>query len=150
MRATGVIVRFLSLIDVALCLLGVLMFFHVFQAHRIGSAPVKAVLVELEAGLSIGFIPLYAGTSGDLEGQVFALELDNGQWKRGRRVVRRDDLEAIAKKLPEKLQSEARVLLLMSSSGFDRVWSDEKLRELEEKWGRRIVPVRHVDFPFER
>jgi len=122
MRVTGIIVRFLSLLDVALCLLGVLMLWLVATQYRVGNRPVAITALNLE-GLPTKFILLYGGTHRDREGRVYTLEYGKkDDWKLGPEVKARAQIERIAEKLPGK-GKDARVMILLSNRGFDRSWT---------------------------
>jgi len=149
MRVTGVIVRFLSLLDVTLCLLGILMLLFVQAQYRVGKRPVQATVVSLSE-LPTGFVPLYGGTYGDKEGRIFAIERDaSGRYHLGHEILVGGEIDQLAKPL-ESQGKRVGVLILLSDRGFDRYWTDDKIRELSRRWGREVLVARNVRFPFER
>jgi hypothetical protein len=144
MRATGVIVRFLSLLDVTLCLLAVLMVILVTAQYRVGRRP-----VSLE-GTPTQFLLLYGGTYGDLEGRIFLLEKDaRGSWRRSEKELKsKGEVDHLAQNISTNPQ-EVRVMILLSDRGFDRAWPEERRGKLEKEWERPVYFVRRVRFAFE-
>jgi len=149
MRATSVIVRFLSLLDVTLCLLAVLMILLVTAQFRVGRRPVQSTVVALE-GIPTQFLLLYGGTYGDLEGRIFPLEKDpTGTWRRGQTELKsKSEIDHLAASISSNPQ-EVRVMILLSDRGFDRAWPEERIHKLEREWNRPVYVVRRVHFRFE-
>lgn len=149
MRVTGVIVRFLSLLDVTICLLGVLMLGLAATQFRMGNRPVMVTNVAMEE-LPTQFVLLYGGTFDEREGRVFTLEFDRRTktWKLGPEVQSAMEIDKIADQLSVP-KRDVQVMLLLSNRGFDRAWTREKIEELRKKWGFPIVVVPNVRFPFE-
>jgi hypothetical protein len=149
MRATGVIVRFLSLLDVTLCLLAVLMVLLVTAQYRVGHRPVHVTTLGLE-GIPTQFLLLYGGTYGDLEGRIFPLEKEpRGSWRRGDKELKsKGEVDHLAQNISTNPQ-EVRVMILLSDRGFDRAWPEERRGKLEKEWERPVYFVRRVRFAFE-
>jgi len=143
MRATGVLMRFLSLLDVAIILLGILL---LAMAHAQVRSTKKQVSGgnAVQAATSGRFVYLYAGTSGDENGRAFLLRPDGGK---GGEIAtdRPDDLQRLLKETaPAKDAGNRVVLLVISPLGFDTRWPPSRLAAMEKAWGLKIVPLYDV------
>lgn len=136
LRATGVIVRFIPLLDVAFILVGLLMILVAHAQARSKQPAAESKNLAQIAGLD--FIYLYAGTAGTEQGRCYELNAD-------KRIVREirsdvnDDLERL--KAQRGSRKNPIVLLLISDKGFDSMWSDKKLQSMERTWNLKVVPV---------
>ena len=144
MRATGVIVRFLSLLDVALILLGVLMI-ALMQAQlrsdvKRGQSPAGG-LVELA---DVDFVYLYAGWKGPENGRCYQL----GPNREIGREVRTDTAEDLKGILASRSAIRGRknqvVMLLFSDDGWYSAWDAKRLNGIEQAWEVKVVPVYNV------
>lgn len=140
MKAAGVAVRFLSLMDVTLILLGVFMLILMHTDLRR-----RAVQSENPMGLAeiadVGFIYLYAGCHGEQRRRTYLLK-PNGEIGREVRTDVADDIKEIA--LTREQRNEVVPLLI---DGWDADWTDEKLAELERIWELPVIRVLGVQLP---
>ena len=133
MRTTGVICRFLSLLDVTLILLAMMMIVMAQQQLQSEQPTQAGELPTVET------LYLYAGTFGAERGQVYPLGSD-----------RRPRLEQqLDTRDPEALQSLWRrpgsphlvVLLVDTTRAFDSMWDEERLAGMEDAWRVKVVRV---------
>lgn len=143
MRATGVIVRFLSLLDVAFILLGVLMviLLHAEVRRTVGQSDGQTGLAALA---DVSFIYLYAGWRGEQDGRCYLLASPDGEIEGEVRTDTDEDIQAIVK---TRRQKNHVILLLFDSDGWFPSWTKEKLASLEETWKLKVVPVYNVRLP---
>lgn len=142
MRSTGVITRFLSMLDVTLILLGFLMIVLMHTQLRRKAEP--DLPTTLSSIADVDFLPLYAGWQGEQNGRCYLL---NKAWKIDRevRTTTAEDFQQILQ--DRKATDESGnlvVMLLFSEDGWYSAWPEEKLRQMEATWGVRIVPVYNV------
>jgi len=143
MRATGAIVRFLSLLDVALILLG--MFLLMLAQAQIRSKPSKpSATVSGPGGVAIDFLYLYAGTHGEERGRCFVLEAD-GKVGRELRTDVADEFKSVLRGRGMADSPNRVVMLVVSDRGFDSMWGPERLAAMEKLWGVKVVPIYNVD-----
>lgn len=140
MRATGVIVRFLSLLDVGFMLLGVLMviLMHADVRRRTENIEEPKGLAERA---NVGFVYLYAGWKGDQNGRCYLLNSPRGEVVREVRTDTPDDFQEITSARERKNQI---VLLLFSDDGWYSAWDAKRLAEIEQTWNVKVVPVYNV------
>jgi hypothetical protein len=148
MRATSVIARFLSLLDVALILLGLLMIMLTKAQLGEGAAELP---VEAEPGLAdlanVQFVYLVAGWRGEKDGKCFLLGPDR-KWDREIRGDRDTDI----KQLTQTRSGDGKpvtpvVMLLFAEDGWFSAWDESKLKQLESVWQVDVVPVYNVRLP---
>lgn len=140
MKATGVIGRFLSLLDVALILLGVLMII-LMQAQL--SSGVKQGTNQADgvsALADIDFIYVYAGWNGTENGRCYLLGADR---KIGQelRTDSADDIQAV---LSARKASNQVVMLLFADEGWFSAWDGRRVAEIEQAWKIKVIPVYNV------
>lgn len=146
MRATGVIARFLSLLDVTLILLGVLMITIAnaqLRADRQGKGKDagKDAAPSLQESIPADMIYVYAGTAGEERGRCYLLG-PNRERLGEIRTDRPNDLEAALNKNPTAPPKANRVvMLLISDKGFDSMWDAARLSEIEKQWKAKVVPI---------
>jgi hypothetical protein len=142
LRATGVIVRFSPLLDVAFILLG-MMIVLMAQAQMRSSKP-KEVAPQtnktLADSVGLDLIYLYAGTTGGELGRCYEL----GPQQELLREVRTDVPDDLNRMLA--LRSKRGNPLVISDQGFDAAWSEKKLAAMKKQWGVEIAPI----YPFHR
>jgi len=145
LRATGIIVRFIPLLDVAFILLG-MMIVLMAQAQMRSSKPKDTAPKEnktLADAAGLDLIYLYAGTSGGELGRCYEL----GQQQELLREVRTDVADDLNRMLAlRSKRGNPLVILLISDQGFDAVWSEKKLSAMKKQWGVEIAPI----YPFHR
>lgn len=148
MRSTGVITRFLSMLDVTLILLGFLMIVLMHsQLRKKSQADLPTTLASIA---DVDFVPLYAGWKGEQNGRCYLL--DNA-WEIDREVrttTAQDFRRILEERRPSASTDNLVVLLLFSEDGWYSSWPEEKLNEMERTWGTRIVPVYNVRIEPER
>ena len=145
LRATGVIVRFIPLLDVAFILLG-MMIVLMAQAQMRSNKP-KAATPQTAKSLAdqagLDFVYLYAGSAGSELGRCYEL----GPQQELLREVRTelpDDMNRLLALRPKR--GNPLVILLISDQGFDAVWSEKKLSTMKKQWGLEIARI----YPFHR
>jgi hypothetical protein len=148
-RATGVIVRFFSLLDVFLVLFGVLLI-SVFHARSVSSTqPSQRTQPggdpgDLGAVAHLDFVYLYAGWKGKEDGRCFVLKHDGTPG----REVRTNTAEDIKRILGDGKAAKGAVtpviILLFSDQSWDASWDHTKLEAIERAWGLKITPVYNV------
>ncbi len=144
MRATGVIVRFLSLLDVAIILLGIFLLAIAQAQIRAPKKKVSAAGEAVRQAVANRFIYLYAGTQGEENGKAYLLGPDGRRLREVRTNVP-DDLQQILKETTTRNDSGNRVvLLLVSPLGFDTMWPPSRLAQMEKTWGVTVVPLYNV------
>ena len=147
MKATGVIVRFLSLLDVALILLGVLMIALMHAQLRSSTkhgSPSPDGMAEI-AG--VDFVYLYAGWKGPENGRCYLITANR---KIGREVnmVTGDDIrEIFASRRAHTEASNQLVMLVFSDDGWYSAWDAKTLAAIEQVWKTKVVPVYNVRLP---
>ncbi|HQR09430.1 MAG TPA: hypothetical protein PLN21_21590 [Gemmatales bacterium] len=145
LRATGIIVRFIPLLDVAFILLG-MMIVLMAQAQMRSSKPKETApqankTLADTAGLDLIF--LYAGTAGGELGRAYEL----GPQQELLREVRTDVPDDLNRLLALRgKKGNPLVILLISDQGFDAVWSEKKLATMKKQWGVEIARI----YPFHR
>lgn len=144
LRATGIIVRFIPLLDVAFILLG-MMIVLMAQAQMRHSKPSQTAPenVSLADQTGLDMIYLYAGTAGAELGRCYEL----GSQQELLREVRTDlpdDMNRLLALRPKR--GNPLVILLISDQGFDAVWSERKLAAMKKSWGLEIARI----YPFRR
>lgn len=140
MKATGVIVRFLSLLDVALILLGVFMVILMYSDVRRQSEDIEEPQGLAEIA-NVGFLYLYAGWKGEENGKCYFLESPEGQV--GREIATDTD-EDIKDLIATRERKNHVVMLLFSDDGWYSAWDATKLAEIERVWEVKVIPVYNV------
>ncbi len=144
LRATGVIVRFIPLLDVAFILLGmviVLMAQAQMRSSKLAAKQMPAKSLAEQAGLDLVY--LYAGTAGEELGRCYEL----GPSQELLREVRTDVPDDVQRLLALRgKRGNPLVILLISDRGFDAMWSDKKLLLMKKTWGLEIARI----YPFHR
>lgn len=143
MRATGVIARFLSLMDVGLILLGVLMVILMHADVRRRAAPIEKPTGLAEVA-DVGFIYLYAGWQGEQNGRCYLLSSPNGGIEREVSTKTADDIKDILSKRERRNQV---VMLLFSDDGWYSAWNPEKMAAIERTWNLKVIPIYNVRLP---
>jgi len=144
-RASGVIVRFIPLLDVAFILLGMIVVL-VAQAQirsKKPAAPKTALPIPLAEQANLDFIYFYAGTAGEELGRVYELG-PNLELLREVRTDVGDDMNRLLALRGKK--GTPLVVLLISDRGFDAVWDEHKLQAMKKAWGVEIARI----YPFHR
>lgn len=144
MKATGVIARFLSLLDIALILLGVLMI-TLMQAQLRSNAKQGHSPADGMAELAdVEFVYLLAGWKGAENGRCYLLSA-NREIGREVRTDTADDLqEVLAARRAQKERGNQVVMLLFSDEGWYSVWDAKRLAEIEQIWKVKVTPVYNV------
>jgi len=144
MRATGVLVRFLSLLDVALILLGVLMIALMHAQVRSAGKSGQSADGGLAEVADVNFVYLYAGWRGTENGKCFVLG-PNREVGREIGTTSADDVRQLLASRPgESEPKNSVVMLLFSDDGWYSAWDAAKLVALETAWNVKVVPVYNV------
>lgn len=144
-RASGVIVRFIPLLDVAFILLGMIIVLMAQAQIRSKkpATPRAAPPMPLAEQANLDFIYLYAGTAGEELGRVYELG-PNQELLREVRTEVGDDLNRLLALRAKR--GTPLVVLLISDRGFDAVWDERKLQGMKKAWGVEIARI----YPFHR
>ena len=145
MRATGVVSRFLPLLDVALLLLGLLMIvmMQASLTDQESVTPDSEQSIESKAGLD--FIFLYAGWKDAQAGKCFLMEKDMRIGKEIR-VDSKVDIDELA--LDSKRSKKSKnliVFLSYSKLGWFDLWPPKRIAEIEKLWGITINQLYAVE-----
>ena len=145
MRATGVVSRFLPLLDVALLLLGLLMIvmMQASLTDQESVTPDSEQSIESKAGLD--FIFLYAGWKDAQAGKCFLMEKDMRIGKEIR-VDSKVDIDELA--LDSKRSKKTKnliVFLSYSKLGWFDLWPPKRIAEIEKLWGITINQLYDVE-----
>lgn len=145
LRGTGVIVRFIPLLDVAFIMLGIMIVLMAQSQMRSKkpqqTSPMAARSLAEQAGLDI--IYLYAGTAGQELGRCYELGPHQELLREVRTEVP-DDMNRLLALRPQR--STPLVVLLISDQGFDAIWSEKKLATMKKNWNLEIARI----YPFRR
>lgn len=144
MKATGVLVRFLSLLDVALILLGVLMITLMQTQLRRDSKPEKPSADGMANLANVDFIYLYAGWKGAENGRCYLLKADREIGQEIRTDTPDDIQEVLRARRTAMERSNQVVMLLFSDEAWDSAWDAKRLAGIEEAWKVKVLPVYNV------
>ena len=141
MKATGVIARFLSLLDITLILLGVLMITLMQTQLRTDAKQERSSTDKMTALADLDFVYLYAGWEGAENGRCYLLDAQGGIGREIRTDTANDIQEILSARRGQTERSNQVLMLLFSDDGWDAAWTAEKLAEIEQKWEIRLVRV---------
>lgn len=145
MRATSVFVRFLSLLDVSLVLLGVLMLALTQAQLRSSAGPDGRQAESLPELAGLELICLYAGWEGSQKGRCFLLN-SKGEVGREVRTDTSTDIEEVLGVSPQAKERKSQVVLLFFvSNGWYSDWPESRLSSIEKTWKVRVMPVYNVN-----
>ena len=139
MKATGIIARFVSLLDIALILLGLLMI--VLTQAQLPTAS-RAVGDAVQAAADVDFVYLVAG-SDQRGGRVYVLESDG----RLGDEVRTEDSSDIDSLKSKSTKANQVFILLYSEDGWYAEWDDKRRADLDKAWNARVVHIYNVKLP---
>jgi hypothetical protein len=144
-RASGVIVRFIPLLDVAFILLGMIIVLMAQAQIRSKkpAAPKSALPMPLAQQANLDFIYLFAGTAGEELGRCYEMG-PNQELLREVRTEVGDDVHRLL--ALRGTRGTPLVILLISDRGFDAVWNEKKLQGMKKAWGVEIARI----YPFHR
>jgi len=143
-KATGVIVRFLSLLDVALILLGVLMI-TLMQAQLRSDAKQDNSSTDGLAELAdVDFVYLYAGWQGAENGRCYLLSANREIGREVRTDTADDIQEVLTARKTQKERANQVVMLLFSDDGWYSAWDAKRLAGIEQTWKVKVMPVYNV------
>jgi len=147
LRATGVIVRFIPLLDVAFILLGMMMVLMVQATMKskknIAPAAAAAAAKPMSEQAGLDIIYLYAGTAGSELGRCYELGPQQELLREIRTEVPDDMNRMLALRSKRGMPL---VVLLISDQGFDAVWSEKKLTTMKKNWNVEIARI----YPYRR
>jgi hypothetical protein len=144
LRATGVIVRFLSLLDVIILHLGVLMM-ALMHAQLRSEAKWRDSPPDVKSELAqVDFVYLYAGWKGPENGRCYLLGADR-QIEREVGTDTADDIRNIlTARRAQRERANQVVMLLFSDDCWDSAWDPKKLAGIEQTWKVKVIPVYNV------
>ena len=145
LRASGIIVRFIPLLDVAFILLGMMMVLMA-QAQMKSKKPKEnspQAAKSLAEQSGVDTVYLYAGTAGNELGLCYEL----GPQQELLREVRTDVSDDMQRLLALRgKRGTPLVILLISDQGFDAIWSEKKLAAMKKTWNLEIARI----YPYRR
>jgi hypothetical protein len=144
MRATGVIVRFLSLLDVFLVLFGVMLIALLHAQVQSATQESKSTTNPLAEALDLDFIYLFAGWKGAESGRCYLVGSNREIGREVRTDTAEDIREILTSRAVDKERKNQLVLLLFSDDGWYSAWDAQKLQGIEETWKLKVVPVYNV------
>jgi len=147
MRATGVVSRFLSLLDVILLFLGILMvaMMQASLTEQESVSPDSEQSIESKAGMD--FVFLYAGWKGSQAGKCYLMEKDMRIGKEIRTDTK-TDIEELVLDGKRRKKTNIIVFLVLSKSGWHDSWQGERIKEIEKLWGitiNRLIAVEGIN-----
>ena len=153
MKTTNILARFISLMDIALLLLGI--FIVLLSAARFTKAaaekksavpPVQNMKVVLNKAASenMSLIFLYAGSAGKRKGHCYTLE---DGFIPGREIDTESDADL--RQLIKERNAVNPIIFLVSEKGaWDIDWPEKRIRAIEKTWQEKVIRV--VNVPFEK
>ena len=145
MRATGVVSRFLPLLDVALLLLGLLMIV-MMQASLTDQESVNPEAEQsIESKAGMDFIFLYAGWKDSQAGKFFLMEKGMRIGKEIRIDSKVDIDELALDSIRRKKTKNLIIFLSFSKSGWFDLWTPSRIKEIEKIWGMTIIKLYNVE-----
>jgi hypothetical protein len=146
-KATNVIARFLSLLDVALILLGVLMIILIQSQIRGEAQQGHAAADGLAKLAGIDFVYLYAGWKGYENGRCYLLTADGTIGREVRTDTAADIQQVLSTRSGHNERPHQIVMLLFSDDGWYSAWDPDRLAKIEKTWKLRLTPVYNVRLP---
>ena len=145
MRATGVVSRFLPLLDVALLLLGLLMIV-MMQASLTDQESVNPEAEQsIESKAGMDFIFLYAGWKDSQAGKCFLMEKGMRIGKEIRIDSKVDIDELALDSIRRKKTKNLIIFLSFSKSGWFDLWTPSRIKEIDKIWGMTIIKLYNVE-----
>ena len=139
MKATGVIARFVSLLDIVLVLLGLLM---IVLTQTQPQTPSQAADDLGAAAADVEFIYLVAGF-GPRQGRVYLL----GPGGRPGKEIQTDNSEEIDRLRNMSPNSNQIFVLMYSKDGWFAEWDDARRAALDKAWKASVVHIYNVELP---
>lgn len=150
MKATSIIARFISLVDVVLILLGVLLLvlLHAQVRSQVQRSKSEDKRDEIQKVAGLDFLYFYVGWKGPEKDRCYFLDTSNLKLGREVRTDTADDLQLILKaRNPKGERTNPVVLLLFSDEGWYSTWDSKRIAALEQTWKIKVVPVYNVRLP---
>lgn len=144
MRASNVLVRFLSLLDVALILLGVLMIVLMYSQVRTSKGAAQAAEDRVASLVDIEFVYLYAGCKGEQNGRCYLLGKDGGISREVRTDTDVDIREILAERSVGQEKRNQVVMLVFGDDSWDSAWDAKRQASIEQAWKLKVVPLYNV------
>jgi hypothetical protein len=144
MNASGIIVRFLSLLDVALILVGVLML-ALIQTTVDTAPPLPKPDDDTTVLGNCNFIVMKAGWKDDERGKCYLLDKEM-KIKREVSIFTKMEFEVILGKHELNSQRTNVVLLLFDADGWYTSWESPPHYDLAETWDVQVVRVDEFTF----
>jgi len=143
-RATGVIVRFLSLLDVALILLGVLMIALMQAQLRSDAKEGRSASDRMAEVADVDFIYVYAGWKGPENGRCYLVNANREIGREMRTDTAEDIQEVLGARKTQRERANQVVMLLFSDDGWYSSWDTRKLSGIEQSWKVKVIPIYNV------
>jgi hypothetical protein len=150
MKATSIIARFISLVDVVLILLGVLLLvlLHAQVRSQIQRSKSEDKRDEIQKVAGLDFLYFYVGWKGPEKDRCYFLDTSNLKLGREVRTDTADDIQLILKaRNPKGERTNPVALLLFSDEGWYSTWDSKRIAVLEQTWKIKVVPVYNVRLP---
>lgn len=144
MRVTGVISRFLPLLDVVLLLLGLLMVV-MMQASFTEKEETNSSSESIESSSGLSFIFLYAGWKDSEAGKCYLLEKNMAKGKEINTDTKQDIDQLITEFKRNGKGKNVVIFLAFSKAGWFDTWGEERIKEIEKKWEVKINRLNNVD-----
>lgn len=144
MKATGVIVRFLSLLDVALILLGVLMIILLQSQFRSDTNKGSSSADGMAELADVDFVYLYAGWKGGENGRCYLLNANREIGREVRTDTPNDIQELLTARRTQTGRSNQVVILVFCDDGWYSAWDAKRLAAIEQTWKVKVVPVYNI------
>jgi hypothetical protein len=139
MKATGIISRFVSLLDIALILLGLLMIVLTqAQMPTVHRSSTDAA----QAAVDVDFVYFIVGRN-ERKGRVYLFGPDG----RSGAEVRTDTSGDIDRLRSASKKTNQVFILLYSEEGWYPEWDDERKQALDRAWNTRVVHINNIALP---
>ena len=140
MKATNVVSRFLSLLDVTLILLGFLMITLAQASISDGNTNANQSDKRQDSA-NVQFVYVFASGKGPDKDKLFLLEPD---LKLGRQLNEKKPKEIhsiIGLPVSSKKEKKIVVLMLHDAKGWTQGWTPERYETLKKTWNTDVVPI---------
>lgn len=153
MNATNILARFLSLMDIALLLLGIFIVLLSIARYTKAAAEKETVVPSVQnmqvvlnkaANENMSLIFLYAGSTGKRKGHCYTLE---DGFIPGREIDTATDSD-LRQLIKERNAINPIIFLVSEKGAWDIDWPEKRIRAIEKTWQEKVIRV--VNVPFEK
>lgn len=142
MQFSRVIGRFISLLDIALILLGVFMI--VLIQSTVSRNTQNFTLNQPRVIDQLNFVYMYAGWEGEQNGKCYLLN-EKMEISRSLNDASKEEVKTLLESRRNDSQKTDVLMLFFDDEGWFSSWADDKkIQELETRWGMKITPVYNV------